>query len=564
MYYQYDRGNTVTELTDRHGDEIEHYRYDAFGNIFTGITSPYNTTGYTGQDYDDVAGLVQMDARWYSPSVGRFTSQDTYMGDMYSSQSLNRYSYVMNNPVNMWDPTGHVPVPTWVGDDTNLDINGNMAIKHELLSSSSSNSGWYNIGTVDNGKEIIYKYQATITKTWVYKRYLGLYDERIDDFKFIFGHNVTYSQTDYYFDDVVVPASKIAEESEKAIQELLGNPPKNTNPPVVSISTLQVGSGPVQLLNPDQVIVQNTGKKTTGSQSIVTGAVQSVLNNLFNKGLEVDGWYGSKTAGAISEFQKEHHLTANGKLDVKTFYQLQSLLPKPKSIPTLESEYKIDQNKINTEPVQVDIKGNDIIIEVYANFKGADESIYPDGSKTYEELAKDGLNMWEGTYNVFGREVNVTVNIIDLDEENKLNPGQEFAKINIKDKTGTSNVSYGLSEWSITNSGKMTVFTGTGKGSKERLRTQEEFSNTVAHEFGHMLGLDDAYGKGDRPEAIVSTEVPSNDLMRSNWGNPVVTDNDIEMLVLAWSTNEQQHYESYSEGFWIFKKDHTQSIAIGN
>jgi hypothetical protein len=25
MYYQYDRGNTVTELTDRQGDEIEHY-----------------------------------------------------------------------------------------------------------------------------------------------------------------------------------------------------------------------------------------------------------------------------------------------------------------------------------------------------------------------------------------------------------------------------------------------------------------------------------------------------------------------------------------------------------
>jgi hypothetical protein len=241
----------------------------------------------------------------------------------------------MNNPVNMWDPTGHVPVPTWVGDDTHLDINGNAAIKHELLSSSSSNSGWYNIGTVDNGKEIIYKYQATITKTWVYKRYLGLYDERIDDFKFIFGHNVTYSQTDYYFDDVVVPASKIAEESEKAIQELVGNPPKNTDPPIVSINTLQVGSGPVQLLNPDQVIVQNTGKKTTGSQSIVTGAVQSVLNNLFNKGLDVDGWYGSKTAGAISEFQKEHQLTVNGKLDVKTFYQLESLLPNPKSIPTL-------------------------------------------------------------------------------------------------------------------------------------------------------------------------------------------------------------------------------------
>jgi hypothetical protein len=243
-----------------------------------------------------------MDARWYSPSVGRFTSQDTYMGDMYSSQSLNRYSYVMNNPVNMWDPTGHVPVPTWVGDDTNLDINGNMAIKHELLSSSSSNSGWYNIGTVDNGKEIIYKYQATITKTWVYKRYLGLYDERIDDFKFIFGHNVTYSQTDYYFDDVVVPASKIAEESEKAIQELMGNPPKNTDPPVISIRTKQVGKNPVQLMNdPEEIIVMNIGNNQTEAQSLITGAVQSELKAIMDIDLNASGVYENSTEGAVTD-----------------------------------------------------------------------------------------------------------------------------------------------------------------------------------------------------------------------------------------------------------------------
>lgn len=53
MYYQYNGQRSVTELTNRHGEKIEHYRYDAFGNIYTRITAPYNTTSYTGQCYDD-------------------------------------------------------------------------------------------------------------------------------------------------------------------------------------------------------------------------------------------------------------------------------------------------------------------------------------------------------------------------------------------------------------------------------------------------------------------------------------------------------------------------------
>jgi RHS repeat-associated protein len=120
MYYQYDGTNSVTALTDRHGDNIEQYRYDAFGNILTGITAPYNTTSYTGQQYDDKAGLIYMNARWYNSNVGRFMQQDTYMGDLVNPQSQNLYSYVMNNPVNMWDPTGNIP--DWVGQEMYYEV----------------------------------------------------------------------------------------------------------------------------------------------------------------------------------------------------------------------------------------------------------------------------------------------------------------------------------------------------------------------------------------------------------------------------------------------------------
>jgi hypothetical protein len=41
------------------------------------------------------------------PSVGRFASADTIVPDPTNPQSYNRYSYVLNNPLNLADPTGH-------------------------------------------------------------------------------------------------------------------------------------------------------------------------------------------------------------------------------------------------------------------------------------------------------------------------------------------------------------------------------------------------------------------------------------------------------------------------
>ncbi len=39
----------------------------------------------------------------------RFTSADTLIPDEHNSQSWNRFSYVLNNPIAFKDPTGHVP-----------------------------------------------------------------------------------------------------------------------------------------------------------------------------------------------------------------------------------------------------------------------------------------------------------------------------------------------------------------------------------------------------------------------------------------------------------------------
>lgn len=62
--------------------------------------------GYTGHEQLDDSGLIHMNGRIYDPELGRFLSPDPYVQTPDSSQNFNRYSYVLNNPLNKTDPTG--------------------------------------------------------------------------------------------------------------------------------------------------------------------------------------------------------------------------------------------------------------------------------------------------------------------------------------------------------------------------------------------------------------------------------------------------------------------------
>lgn len=51
-----------------------------------------------------------MNARYYVPYLNRFISADTIVPDPTNPQSLNRYSYALNNPIRYSDPSGHCAV----------------------------------------------------------------------------------------------------------------------------------------------------------------------------------------------------------------------------------------------------------------------------------------------------------------------------------------------------------------------------------------------------------------------------------------------------------------------
>ena len=101
--------NSVRSVVDN--DVVVHQNivYDPLGNPINVVGPEQTMYGYTGEP-TDATGLVHLRERYYNPNIGTFISQDPYEGSMNDPMSLNRYSYVYGNPINMTDPSGMIPV----------------------------------------------------------------------------------------------------------------------------------------------------------------------------------------------------------------------------------------------------------------------------------------------------------------------------------------------------------------------------------------------------------------------------------------------------------------------
>ncbi|MBQ9534356.1 MAG: hypothetical protein IJU78_00720, partial [Clostridia bacterium] len=134
-YYLYNAHGDVVQLADEYGNLTKTYEYDAFGNEKNKTSDP-NPFRYCGEYYDAESGSYYLRARYYNPSVGRFTQEDTHWntGNMiygdapqkigeykdplgvsryaYAPQTTaimqagNLYAYCGGNPLKYVDPTG--------------------------------------------------------------------------------------------------------------------------------------------------------------------------------------------------------------------------------------------------------------------------------------------------------------------------------------------------------------------------------------------------------------------------------------------------------------------------
>ena len=108
LYYVLkDHLGSASVVTDASGNIVGENRYYPFGETRLSTGSILTDKLYTGQREMAGLGIYHYQARFYSPKLGRFLSADTIVPSYANPQNLNRYGYVLNNPLRYIDPTGH-------------------------------------------------------------------------------------------------------------------------------------------------------------------------------------------------------------------------------------------------------------------------------------------------------------------------------------------------------------------------------------------------------------------------------------------------------------------------
>ena len=111
-YFSLDGLRSVVNLTNDDGLPVASYHLDPWGNFRfpTELNESKNRFAFTGHIYDTETGLYNAKARYFDPKLGRFLTQDSFLGKIDSPPSLHRYLYGYANPTRFVDPSGHSPV----------------------------------------------------------------------------------------------------------------------------------------------------------------------------------------------------------------------------------------------------------------------------------------------------------------------------------------------------------------------------------------------------------------------------------------------------------------------
>ncbi len=131
MYYVHpDRLGSYTHITNSSRQVIRALHFDPWGNV----KSDTNWTvfadrepgelanafrfdrGFTGHEHYADLKIINMNGRLYDPVIARFFSPDNFVQAPEFTQSYNRYSYCLNNPLQYTDPSGEEIFAPWYRD----------------------------------------------------------------------------------------------------------------------------------------------------------------------------------------------------------------------------------------------------------------------------------------------------------------------------------------------------------------------------------------------------------------------------------------------------------------
>ena len=111
-YYHRDQLTSTTHVTDSLGDLVNQEIYDAYGKKTRrkGL-APVRGFGGSELEVEQELGLVRFGSRYYAPDLGRWITGDRSIGESPSRMlakvlESNLYSYALNNPRMIFDPTG--------------------------------------------------------------------------------------------------------------------------------------------------------------------------------------------------------------------------------------------------------------------------------------------------------------------------------------------------------------------------------------------------------------------------------------------------------------------------
>ena len=172
-YIVRDNLGSITQVVDSTGMVAQELSYDAWGRLRAPETlQPYAPNsqpnlllgrGFCGHEHLPKFNLINMNARLYDPWASRFLSPDPYVQIPDFTQSLNRYSYCLNNPLKYVDQNGEV----WLYSEScgrtyylfDEDINDNNDLRNKYGREANLNilddSGYYLILLRNKNNDIL-------------------------------------------------------------------------------------------------------------------------------------------------------------------------------------------------------------------------------------------------------------------------------------------------------------------------------------------------------------------------------------------------------------------------